>query len=103
MSGFWGAGAPQAAVGISVHCDKSTSRHGFNSDCPGVWCQKLNLVGLTIRMNKNDNANSANLQTAYSSPIQPPIPVETLPVIPSQTGRLFRSKPYQQPRIGLRT
>ncbi len=63
MNGSRGTVAPQAAVGISVHCDKSTSQQGFNSYCPGVWCEKLNLVGGTIRMNKNDNANGANLQT----------------------------------------
>ncbi len=44
----------------------------------------------------------ASSTRAYSTPIPPPIPVQTLPAIPAETGHPLHSKPYHpfQSKVG---
>ena len=48
------------------------------------------------------DAAAVERMTAYSTPIPPPIPVQTLPAIPDETRHPLHSKPYRpfQSKVG---
>jgi len=66
----------------------------------------LRLAGLVPRPDllllSGDLADDGAPDSAYSTPIPPPIPVQTLPAIPDETRHPLHSKPYRpfQSKVG---